>query len=269
MPVESIGGIRLHVQSLGPTGNGTVVLVHGMTTTLASMYFSIAPALAAEHRVLMYDLRGHGLSEAPRSGYGIRAMAGDLAAVVARHAPEGPLAIVGHSFGAVVALRFTLDHPGRVRKLVFAEGPLPVLLDDLENADGAIELDPTEVVGHIEALRDSAIAHLPAATFEALRGSGRRGRSVRVRASRIVRETTILDDVAQDRDMSDAEIARCDCPVLLCYGTRTLPEMTATCRRLSAVLPDSQVRMFDCGHLMLNQVPGPLAMAVTEFLRRG
>ena len=269
MPVESIGGVRLHVQALGRPGNGTVVLVHGMTTTLASMYFSIAPVLAAEHRVLMYDLRGHGRSETPPSGYGIRDMAGDLAGVIARHAPEGPLAIVGHSFGAVVALRFTLDHPGRVRKLVFAEGPLPVFVEDEDNPGAPIELDPAEVVDHIEALRDNAVAHLPAAALAALRGSGRRKRSMRVRASRVVRETSILDDVARDCDMTDAEIARCDCPVLLCYGTRTLPEMMATCKRLSAVLPDSQVRMFDCGHLMLNQVPGPLAAAVTEFLRRG
>lgn len=269
MPVESIGSVRLHVQSLGRPGPSTVVLVHGMTTSLASFYFTIAPVLAAEHRVIMYDLRGHGRSEAPPSGYGIRAMSGDLAAIVERHAPEGPLAIVGHSFGAVVGLRYVLDHPGRVRKLVFAEGPLPVFLEDEETHSAVADLDAEEVVSNIEALRDHALRQLPPETIAALRGTGRRTRRVRSRTAVLVKETTLLDDLAQDQDIPDAEIARCACPVLLCYGTRTLPEMEATRKRLAAVLPRASMRMFDCGHLMLNEVSEELAAAVTGFLRHG
>ncbi len=269
MPVESIAGVRLHVQSLGRPHRGTVVLVHGMTTSLASFYFTIAPTLAVDHRVIMYDLRGHGRSEATRSGYGIGAMAGDLAAIVDRHAPSGPLAIVGHSFGAAVGLRYVLDHPGRVRKLVFAEGPLPVFVED-EDEDGALaEVDAEMVVANILAVQEHAVAHLPTATREVLRGTGRRTQRVRSRTSVLMKETALLADLAQDQDIPDAEIARCDCPVLLCYGTRTLPAMEATRKRLSAVLPKATMRMFDCGHLMLNEVPALLATEIVAFLRDG
>lgn len=269
MPVESIGGVRLHVQSLGRPGGSTVVLVHGMTTSLASFYFTIAPVLAAEHRVIMYDLRGHGRSEAPRSGYGIRAMAGDLAAIVERHAPEGPLAIVGHSFGAAIGLRYVLDHPGRARKLVFAEGPLPVFLEEEEGAVAATDLDAEDVVANIEARRDHVLRQLPPQTIAALQGTGRRTRRVRSRTAVLIKETTLLDDLAHDQDIPDAEIARCGCPVLLCYGTRTLPEMVATRHRLASVLPDAGTRMFDCGHLMLNEVADELAATIAGFLRDG
>ncbi len=269
MPVESIAGVRLHVQSLGQPHRGTVVLVHGMTTSLASFYFTIAPTLAAEHRVVMYDLRGHGRSEATPSGYGIRSMAGDLAAIVERYAPSGPLAIVGHSFGAVVGLRYVLDHPGRVRKLVFAEGPLPVFLEDEDDEAALVEVDAEEVVANILAVQEHAVAHLPTATRDVLRGTGRRTRRVRSRTSALMKDTALLTDLAHDQDIPDAEIARCDCPVLLCYGTRTLPPMEATRKRLAAVLPDATMRMFECGHLMLNEVAAPFAAAVTAFLRDG
>lgn len=269
MPVESIAGVRLHVQSLGRPGGSTVVLVHGMTTSLASFYFSIAPVIAAEHRVIMYDLRGHGRSEATPSGYGIGSMAGDLAAIVDRHAPSGPLAIVGHSFGAVVGLRYVLDHPGRVRKLVFAEGPLPVFVED-EDEEGALaEVDAEMVVANILAVQEHAVAHLPTSTREVLRGTGRRTRRVRSRTSVLMKETALLADLARDQDITDAEIARCDCPVLLCYGTRTLPAMEATRKRMSAILPNATMRMFDSGHLMLNEVSGPFAAEVMAFLRDG
>lgn len=300
MPVESLDGVKLHIQTLGHAGE-TVVLVHGMTTTLASLYFTIAPGIAETRRVLMYDLRGHGKSEMTTSGYGIGAMAGDLARVIDRHGMDTPLSIVGHSFGAAVALRYTLDHPGRVRRLVFAEGPLPVFLTDEEPDDAAPgsgaapaagprriafaegpqqvfitqagaaaswrgEDRSEEVIATITNLREIALQNLSPTARNALAGTGRRARQARSRASRIVNETTLMDDIAQDQDIPDAEIARCDCPVLLCYGTRTLPEMAATCKRLSALLPDVRVRMFDSGHLMLNEVPGQLQAAVIEFL---
>ncbi len=269
MPVESIAGVRLHVQALGQPRRGTVILVHGMTTSLASFYFTIAPTLATEYRVIMYDLRGHGRSEATPSGYGIRSMAGDLAAIANRHASTGPLAIVGHSFGAVVGLRYVLDHPQRVRKLVFAEGPLPVFIEDEDDPATRDGIDADEVAESILAVQAHAVAHLPAATQEVLRGTGRRTRRVRSRTSALMKDTTLLTDLAHDQDIADAEIARCACPVLLCYGTRTLPAMEATRRRLAGLLPEVTMRMFDCGHLMLNEVPVAFGAAVGDFLRDG
>jgi len=264
MPIESIGGTRLHVQALGRSGT-QVFLVHGMTTSLASFYFTIAPPLAAAHRVVMYDLRGHGRSETTRSGYGVRSMAGDLANVIERHADGLPVDVVGHSFGAAVALRYALDHPHRVRRLVLSEGPLPVFLpDEDEPAPGPI--DPERIRSEVQGVANAALRDLPEDVRRALAGKGRRVQRTSSRAAVLFNETTLMADLDREPDIPDAEIAGLRPPVLLCYGTRTLPPMVATLERLTRLLPHAQVRMFDSGHLMLNEQAGPVAAAVLEFL---
>ncbi len=264
MPIESIGGVRLHVQALGHRGS-QVFLVHGMTTSLASFYFTIAPPLAEAHRVLMYDLRGHGRSEAVRTGYGVRSMAGDLAGVIDRFGDDDPVDVVGHSFGAAVAMRYAIDHPARVRRLVFSEGPLPVFLpDDDDEFPGAI--DPERIRSEVQGVADAALRDLPEDVRRALAGKGRRVRRTSSRATVLFNQTSLMADLEKDNDISDAEIASLRVPIMLCYGTRTLPPMAATLTRLRAVLPQARVRMFDSGHLMLNEQAGPVAGAILEFL---
>lgn len=264
MPVESLDGVRLHVQALGQRGS-QVFLAHGMTTSLASFYFTIAPALAESHRVVMYDLRGHGRSEVTPTGYGVRRMAADLAALIDRHGDSAPVDLVGHSFGAVVAMRYTLDHPGRVRKLVFSEGPLPVFVSD-EGEDEPGPIDPEHIRSQVQGVADAALRALPEDVRAALAGKGRRVRRTSSRANVLFNHTTLMRDLDGEPDIPDAEIASLRLPIMLCYGTRTLPPMAATLVRLRALLPHARVRMFDSGHLMLNEQAGPLADAILEFL---
>lgn len=264
MPIESIGGVRLHVQALGRSGS-RVFLVHGMTTSLASFYFTIAPPLAEAHRVVMYDLRGHGRSETMRSGYGLHSMAGDLAGVIDRFADDGPVDLVGHSFGAAVAMRYAIDHPDRVRRLVFSEGPLPVFMPDEDEPEAPGPIDPERIRSQVQGVADAALRELPEEVRLALAGKGRRVRRTSSRASVLLNETTLMADLEQDCDIDDDEIAGLRPPVLFCYGTRTLPPMVAALERLRRVLPNARVRMFDSGHLMLNEQAGPVADAILEF----
>ncbi|MGH7285457.1 MAG: alpha/beta fold hydrolase, partial [Polyangiaceae bacterium] len=60
MSLETRNGVALHVQRLGENGS-PVVMLHGLFVgSMASWYFTAAPALAEKHRVLLYDLRGNG-----------------------------------------------------------------------------------------------------------------------------------------------------------------------------------------------------------------
>src|SRR5438552_3613592 len=116
-----VNGVTFHTQELGAGERTSVVMLHGLLLgTLAAWYFTAAPALASARRVLLYDLRGHGRTERTRDGYDAGTMARDLAALAARF-DERPVDVVGHSFGALTALRFALDHPERVRRLVLVE----------------------------------------------------------------------------------------------------------------------------------------------------
>src|ERR1700730_207853 len=103
------GDIRLHVQRLAPRdgrpATATVVLIHGLLTdSLASYYFTLAPAFAASGLdVVMYDQRGHGRSGRPESGYTLDTNVEDLDALLDRLEVTGPVHLVGNSYGGTVA----------------------------------------------------------------------------------------------------------------------------------------------------------------------
>ncbi|ETA01023.1 putative hydrolase or acyltransferase of alpha/beta superfamily [Frankia casuarinae] len=106
----------------GGGGDIPVLLLHGIAGSTAD-WAAVVPELATSRRVIAYDQRGHGASgwaTTGRAGYSFDQLVADLATVVdvlglpAVH-------LIGHSMGGVVALRYTLNHPGRVRSLVLAD----------------------------------------------------------------------------------------------------------------------------------------------------
>ena len=127
MPKIRANGIELHYWQSGQGPD--VVLVHGLGGNLAGWHLTMVPELQRHHRVTTYDLRGHGRSEAPARGYTTRDMAEDLAGLL--DALDIPRAsVVGHSWGADIALHFALLHPARVSDLVLIEAALLAPLAD-------------------------------------------------------------------------------------------------------------------------------------------
>ena len=108
----------------------TLVLVHG-TGLLARLWTPLARELAAEFRVIGLDLRGHGDSVKPPSGYDRLSLAGDLIAAIEALGLNRP-AILGHSAGATVAALAGGLAPDRVGPLALVEPILqpPGLLGD-------------------------------------------------------------------------------------------------------------------------------------------
>jgi pimeloyl-ACP methyl ester carboxylesterase len=101
-------------------------MVHGLFTSLAVYALAIAPPLAAQHRIVLYDLRGHGLSERRDEGYTPAMLAQDLIDLMddldIPHA-----GIVGYSYGGSAALYTALHHPERVERLALLDA---MLLED-------------------------------------------------------------------------------------------------------------------------------------------
>ena len=108
-------------------------MLHGLNDTLAAWYYTTAPVLAANHEVLLYDLRGHGRSERPGSGYSLAAQASDLDALLAELGTAA-VTLVGFSYGALVALRFAIDYAPRVQRLILIEAPSLDQLHQLADA---------------------------------------------------------------------------------------------------------------------------------------
>jgi pimeloyl-ACP methyl ester carboxylesterase len=102
-PVASFDGTKLYV---GAAGEGlTVVFAHGFCLNATSWHFQIKE-LADEFRVVVYDMRGHGLSERPASDdWSMEALSRDLASVIDAVGEE-PVIVVGHSMGGMALLQY-------------------------------------------------------------------------------------------------------------------------------------------------------------------
>jgi pimeloyl-ACP methyl ester carboxylesterase len=106
------------------SGQGpTVVLVHGLGGNLAAWHLKIVPELQGEFRLLTYDLRGHGRSDAPPVGYTTGDMVRDLAGILDGLGIQ-QAAFVGHSWGTDIVLHFALQYPDRVSRMVLVEGAM-------------------------------------------------------------------------------------------------------------------------------------------------
>jgi pimeloyl-ACP methyl ester carboxylesterase len=115
-------GIRLHARDWGGSGQA-VVLLHGLASN-ARIWDGVAPRLAgAGLRVVALDQRGHGASDQPASGYDFGTLVRDLDAALADLGLERPL-LVGHSWGANVALQFAADRLGTLAGLALVDGAL-------------------------------------------------------------------------------------------------------------------------------------------------
>lgn len=125
MPHVSVHGNQFYYQQ---TGDGPdVVLLHAVTSNMAVWVFiGIIDTLAQDFRVTAYDLRGHGHSDATPEGYTSANMAADLRGVM-QELNVGPAYLVGHSFGAVVALHTAALYPGHVRGVILSDPYFPGL----------------------------------------------------------------------------------------------------------------------------------------------
>lgn len=106
-------GTVLAVRHAGPENSpGTVVLVHGWTQDHTS-WDDVTDRVAAQGvRVVAYDARGHGWSDAgPRGTATIDRFADDLAEVITGLVPDGRVVVAGHSLGGPIILAFADRHP--------------------------------------------------------------------------------------------------------------------------------------------------------------
>lgn len=113
-------GVKVHYRDLGPRDAPAIVLVHGFAASTHA-WDVWARTLASDHRVVVLDLPGHGLTRTPagyaagRDGFGtvIDQVTGQLGLI--------RFTLGGNSMGGGVAWAYTLDHPDKVERLVLVD----------------------------------------------------------------------------------------------------------------------------------------------------
>jgi pimeloyl-ACP methyl ester carboxylesterase len=118
-----VGGHRLHLHCTG-SGSPTVVLEPGLGASSSDLGW-IAPAVARDSRVCVYDRAGRGWSDAadgPQDGAHIAA---DLHTLLDRAHVPGPYVLAGHSFGGLYVLSFAAQFPDQVAGMVLLDSTAP------------------------------------------------------------------------------------------------------------------------------------------------
>ena len=123
--VEVGPGDRVHFLDWRGAGHPGVLLIHGLSHTAWS-WAPVARRLLPERRIVAMDLRGHGLSDAPTSGYDPAGFAADVVAVAEGSGllgtPGARVVLAGHGFGAMVAAWAATALGDRCAGLVLVDG---------------------------------------------------------------------------------------------------------------------------------------------------
>lgn len=118
-----VGDATQYVRT-GGTGPA-VLLLHGFGDT-GDMWQPLAEILVADHKVIVPDLRGMGLSSHPETGYEKTKQARDLAAILDRLSVDR-VTLVTHDIGNMVGYALAAQFPQRVAKWIVMDAPLPGL----------------------------------------------------------------------------------------------------------------------------------------------
>ncbi len=226
----------------------------------------VIAALDGQARFTAFDLPGHGHSGDWRGG--------DLHATstaIAASFLDGPMDIIGHSFGAVVALNLALDHPDKVRSLVMIE---PVFFA------AANELPAHHLQDHLAQHREIVTRMADddgpeaARLFARIWGTGQPWDSLEPEQQAYMADRIHLIGEADPQLFHDraglmAHLGELTMPTLLIEGGNSPPIIHAVCGVLGARISGAQrTTVPDAGHMVPITHPRETAAAIRDFWTR-
>jgi pimeloyl-ACP methyl ester carboxylesterase len=264
MPEVSAGGIRFHVQRLPahrPTGSADhparspiVVFVHGLgVDNMSSFYYTLAnPAARAGADVILYDLRGHGGTERPRTGYSVESSVRDLTALLDALGVNRPVHLVGNSFGGTVALAMAMTHPTRVTSVLLIEAVVEAAI--------MVEEEWEEKMARMLAEGMKLRKDLGGRTHY-----GRKLNRFYAAIDALVTGTTLTADLRSQKSFRCADFRSVTCPVMAVYGDNS--DIIDQGYRLKRALPNCNLTVVpECGHFLIVEAPGILCALLLQWL---
>ncbi|GAA1736976.1 alpha/beta fold hydrolase [Brachybacterium phenoliresistens] len=210
----------------------TLVLLHGSVLSRAIWRgLGYLEPLAAGHRVVRLDLRGHGRSGKPHDprAYTQQVLAADVLAVLDRLGAQEPVGVIGYSLGARLALTLALEHPGRVARLVCLGGSA---------ADQRGAVDSLFFPGTVDTLREEGMDAFCTRQGLGADAPGRTAQSTRTAFLRADPQAMAALFTATDATPGVAEerLSACAVPALWMTGERDVPRLTQS-RHAAGLMP--------------------------------
>ena len=145
------GGPDIFVKTIG-AGERTMILLHGIGSSGMS-WLPVMTSLGRDARLIIPDLRGHGQSGKPETGYLLEDYAYDLERILTHFAIERPI-LIGHSLGGLTSITWAKQNPDRAQAIVLEDMPLsggPERAPTLDGWADLAALSPAAVVEHYRA----------------------------------------------------------------------------------------------------------------------
>jgi 3-oxoadipate enol-lactonase len=250
-----------YTAELREAGSGSpIVLIPGMAGGF-DLLGPLARALAANHRVFTYQLRGENDCFALRHPFGLDDLVEDLGELLDALKLENPT-IMGLSFGGIIALKFAIRFPYRVDRLI-VQGV------GSRYERGLVQQIASTVLSRFPLPTDSPFVNQffnllfggkqkQDALFEFVtRQIWQTDQSVMAHRFRLVEETNL-----------EAQLQRIKAPTLVLSGDRDLLVSPATLNPLRDDIPNAVLaRLPNCGHLAFVTKPDMLVDKVEPFLK--
>lgn len=264
LTVTTSDGLRLHADVSG-AASVTVVLAHGWTLDTRS-WQPVADRLAGSARVVRYDHRGHGRSDAaPPETMTLDHLADDLAAVIAAVAPDGPLVLAGHSMGGMTIMALADRHPQLVER-VAGVALVATASGGLAGHSFGLSARTAAVVRGVEKrlyasrhwARRSTLGR-PRLLAPALRwlllgpGADRAARRITYTCIASCRPITVsgFRPTLESHERDAALAAFAEIPTVVLVGSRDKLTPVRSARRIASALPAAGLTIYpDAGHML-------------------
>ena len=248
-------GIELYFER---TGKGEPIVFSGAWLDDLSIWEAQVKHFSKKHSVVTYDQRGHGKSDKAKTGqgnYSVQALANDLNALIQKLNVKKPV-VVGFSWGGMVALRFAIEHPSEVSKLV--------LVGTCARMKPPTAAKFLKVIGRL----------IPKKTFYRMLGRYRFYKPSEQVANAWLERALKVDKAvafeswsewAENCDLRD-QVSKIQVPTLIIVGEKD-ELFLETCRYLNENIKGSQLKIvLGSGHTVSVEKPQEFSQILEEFL---
>jgi 3-oxoadipate enol-lactonase/4-carboxymuconolactone decarboxylase len=249
--------LTLHYSLRGPAHAPVLVFINSLGSDWR-IWDKVADAFVPSYRVLQYDKRGHGLSDAPPAPYRMRDHAADLLNLL-NHLQLDSVVLIGISVGGMIAQELALWRPDKVRALVLCDTGARIGSEQSWNE----RINSVSQHG-LESIADTVLARWFTPDFDSAARAGWRNMLVRTSAQGYAGTCAAL----RDCDLRDA-VGTLAKPTLVVCGavdTSTTPELN---QALAAAIPNAHyAEIANAAHLPCIEQPDATTRLIADFLTR-
>lgn len=259
MPFLNAGDCVVHYQVDGPADKPALLFSNSLASDLR-IWDPLVPLLVSDFRLIRYDMRGHGLSEAPAPPYSAADLAQDVVGLL--DALQIDKAVVcGLSVGGVIAQQLAIDYPDRVRALVLCDTGARI------GTVASWEERIATVKAHgLTVLATPSMERWFSEDFRQRQSADVRGYAnmvVRTAADGYVGTCCAL----RDTDLTQAA-ASIDKPTLVLCGDQDIATPPDMARELANIIPKARLTFIPAAaHISCVEQPAVMAAQIVQFLR--